>query len=89
VIRSSVISSCPSGADDPAAFAAPRVCDLDDSITKPSDNPIPPLAVIAAPILGLDEATGKGPDCIDKVDAMLEDVGLTLGFVLFEIHPIY
>src|SRR5229473_2252603 len=87
VIRSSVISSCPSGADNPAAFAPPRVCNLDDRITEPSDRPIPPLAVIASQILGRDETGGKDRDRIDKVDAVLEDVGLTLGFVPFEIHP--
>src|SRR5207302_2472544 len=89
VIRSSVISSCPSGADNPAAFAPPRICDLDNRITELSDRPIPPLAVIASPVLGGDKAARKDPDRIDKVDAMLEDIGLALGLVPFEIHPAY
>jgi hypothetical protein len=89
VIRSSVISSCPSGADDPAAFAAPRVRDLDNCTTKPSDRPISPLAVIASLIFGIDKTSRENRDRIDKVDAMLEDIGLPLAFVPFEIHRSY
>jgi hypothetical protein len=48
---------------------------------------MPPLTVIPTQIVGLDKAASEHRGGIDKVDAMLKDIGLALGFVPFEIHP--
>lgn len=50
---------------------------------------MPSLAIVAARILGFDEAARKHLDHIDKVDAMLEDVGLALRLIPFESHSVY
>src|ERR1700719_1565568 len=81
VICSSVISSCPSGADDPTALAAPCVRDLNYVVTQRADGPVPLLAVVPPPILGLDELAGEDLNCVDEVDAVLEDVGVALRLV--------
>lgn len=47
------------------------------------------FTVIAPLILGLGDMAGENRDRIDKVDPMLEDVGVSLGFVPFEIHALY
>jgi hypothetical protein len=49
--------------------------------------PESPLAIIPAEILSLLETARENPDRIDKIDAMLEDIGETLRLVPFEVHP--
>jgi hypothetical protein len=71
VIRSSVIPTRPSGADDAAALAAPRIGDLNDVIAELPDGTIPSLAIVASPVFGLDEPAIENLGCRDEVDTML------------------
>ena len=45
-----------------------------------------PYAAVLYRLLGLDEVTAKHLDRIDKVDAMLENIGSALRLVPFEVH---
>src|SRR5216683_272616 len=86
VIRSSLISSCPPGTNDAAAIVTPCVDDLRNPAIQFAKRLVPALAIISAAILGLDETPGEHLDRIDKVDAMLEDIGLALRLVPFAVH---
>src|SRR6266568_3923239 len=86
VIRSSVIPSRPSGADNAAALVAPRVRYLYYEVTELSYSSIPLLAVIATPVLGCGKPAVEDLDRCDNVDAMLLDIGLALRLVPFAVH---
>ena len=71
---------------DRAAIAAPCIDDLDHPAIELTKCPIASFAIVATQVLRLDKRPIKNPGGINKVDAMLEDIGLALGFVPFKVH---
>ncbi|HEX3862987.1 MAG TPA: hypothetical protein VHY35_14980 [Stellaceae bacterium] len=51
-----------------------------------SESPKPPFAIVAPKIFGLQNVAQKNSDHIDKVDTVLDEIGLSLLVVPFEFH---
>ena len=55
-------------------------------VTELTDGSQPQLAIVSSKILRLDEVAGEYLDRFGEVDSVLEDIGLTFGFIPFEVH---
>ena len=54
-----------------------------------SECPVTALSIVPAPVFGLKNCGFKHTGCVYEVHAVLGDIDLTLGFVLFELHSTF
>jgi hypothetical protein len=89
VIRFLLTVACLSRADDPATTTAPCVDEVENLALDLPQRLKAPLAIVASPILGLENDAVEHTDRVEEVDAMLDEIGFALRLIPFELDGPY